>query len=291
MLNRRLVVIAVVLLALVAVPVAAANSQPDIVFDNFNVVRIKQPDNTSNNPYWWIIQNGDNQQYYATCGEASCTTAERERKTTFARLRLFHDPTPDDYVSSEISEMRTGYSYGQPARWLPIVDHPVVAVARVRFSPNYHQDGSGGAVGSAGFWLWNSYVDLVNQTMHPVTSLGFSWAEQGSVGGYSGLGMSVVKDTYPVYVQPVTKTVRMSDWMLWTMVWSVDSAGTQSVRYWIDGRQVGETTLASPLPALSITFWNDNQYPTLLEDGTLIVAYHNPSDQRFEIDMVTVARP
>jgi hypothetical protein len=281
MLKRRMVSVAVVLLALVAMP-AAAGGQPDIVFDNFDVVQIKQPDNTGDDPYWWIIQNGGEQQYYAT---------EKVGKTTFARLRLFHDTTPGDYVSSEISEMRTGYSYGLPARWLPVVGHPVVAVARVRFSPNYHQDGSGGAVGSAGFWLWNSYVDLVTQTMHPVTSLGFSWAEQGSVGGYSGLGMSVVQDTYPVYVQPVTRTVRMNDWMLWTMVWSVDSAGAQSVRYWIDGHLVGETTLDSPLPALSITLWNDNQYPTILEDGSLTVAYHNPSNQRFDIDMVAVARP
>ena len=277
--------------ALVLLSVAATSSKATVVFDNFDTLAIKQPGDTDDDPYWWVIMNGNNgQEYYAECGEASCATAEQEGCTTFARLRLFHDDaTPGDYLGSEVSEMRTGYAYGQPARWLPTPGHPVVATARARFSSNYQSSGGGGAVGTAGFVLWNSPVDIPNQTYHPATFVGFNWMEQDGV-GIPGLRACVMQDTVPVYCEPVTHG--MDQWMRLSFLWSVNSAGKQTVRFLINNTVVAQTELASPLPALSITTWNDNQYPTILENGTFAVAYHNPpGDQWFDVDFVTVARP
>ncbi len=288
--RRRGISIVIVLLALLVatVPVWATVVGPHSVFDDFDEVVVKDPSNTSDVPYWWIIQNGDLGQYYAACGDASCVTAMHEHHTTFARLQLQPDATPNDFISSEISELRTGYSYGQ-GRWLPTPDHPVVATARVRFSPNYHADGSGGAVGSAGFWLYNSYIDFPNQTLQPITSLGFGWGEQGTSGGaLEGLRVMVLQDSVPVYNKTVRPTVDMSQWMTWKMVWSASDNGKQEVRFWVDDKPVGHVVLHDPLPALSITFWSDNQFATVL-NGSLSVEYHNPiANQNFDIDMVKV---
>lgn len=287
---RKGISLVVVLLALLAasMPVWAAVVGPHSVFDNFDEVVVKDPSNTSNVPYWWIIQNGDLGQYYASCGDASCVTAQREHGTTFARMQLQPDATPGDFTSSEISELRTGYSYGQ-GRWLPTPGHPVIATARVRFSPSYHTDGSGGAVGSAGFWLYNSYIDFPNQTLQPIKSLGFGWGEQGTSGGaLEGLRTMVLQDSMPVYNNPVDPEVDMSDWMTWQMIWRVTIGGKQEVLFLVNGRPAGHVVLQDPLPALSITFWNDNQFATFL-NGSLSVEYHNPAaNQNFDIDMVEV---
>jgi hypothetical protein len=282
-------ILTLVIVALVLSSVAAVPSEPNELFDDFDTLTIKQPGDTDNDPYWWIIQDGNNgQQYYAECGEASCTTAEQEGDTTFARLRLFHDDaTPGDYLNSEVSEMQTGYAYGQPARWLPTPGHPVVATARVRLSSNYNSDGSGGAVGTTGFILWNSPVDIPNQTYHPVTFVGFNWMEQDGV-GIPGLRACVMQDSVPVYCEPVTHA--MDEWMELSFKWSATGIDNkQSFRFWIDGDQVGDVQLDTPLPALSAEMWNDNQYPTILEDGTFAVGYHNPpGDQRFDVDSVSI---
>ncbi len=287
--SKRILILLIVTLALISV--AATSSKGNTVFDNFNTLAIKQPGDTDNDPYWWVIMNGNyGQEYYASCGEASCATAERQGSTTFARLRLFHDnATPGDYLGSEVSELRTGYAYGQPARWLPTPNHPVVATARARFSSNYHSDGSGGAVGTAGFILWNSPVDIPNQTYHPATFVGFNWMEQEGV-GIPGFRACVMQETVPVYCEPVSHS--LGQWMQLSFIWSVNSSGKQSVRFLVDSTVVAQTELDTPLPALSITMWNDNQYPTILEDGTFAVGYHNPSgDQAFDVDFVTVAQP
>jgi hypothetical protein len=285
--SKRILTLGIV--ALVLLSVAATPCLPNELFDDFNSLTIKQPGDTDNDPYWWIIQDGNyGQQYYAECGDASCTTAEQEGSTTFARLRLFHDDaTPGDYLNSEVAEMQTGYAYGQPARWLPTPGHPVTATARVRFSSNYHSDGSGGAVGTAGFILWNSPVDIPNQAYHPATFVGFNWMEQDGV-GIPGFRACVMRDTVPVYCQPVTHA--LDEWMELKFKWSaIGVDNKQGFRFWVDGDLVGSTQLNTPLPALSVEMWNDNQYPTILEDGTFAVGYHNPpGDQAFDVDYVRI---
>lgn len=290
---RKGISIVVVLLALLAVtlPVWATVVGPHSVFDGFDEVVVKDANDTDDDPYWWIIQNGDEGQYYDLYGDASSTTALNENGTTFARLQLQPDLTPGNLTISEISELQTGYSYGQ-GRWLPTPGHPVIATARVRFSPNYQADGSGGAVGSAGFWLYNSYIDFPNQTLQPITSLGFGWGEQGTSGGYfEGLRVMVLRDSFPLYNKTVRPTVDMSEWMTWKMKWSAAANGKQDIRFGVNNKPVGHVVLHEPLPALSLTFWVDNQFAVEVS-GSLTVEYHNPTaDQSFDIDSVEIYQP
>ena len=260
----------------------------DSVFDTFDEVVVKDPGDTDLVPYWWIIQNGDAGQYYALCSDASCTEALSESVTTFARLHLWPDATPGNMTISEISELRTGYSYGQGV-WLPTPDHPIIATARVRFSPNYLEDGSGEAVGSAGFWLYNSYIDFPNQTLQPIKALGFAWGEAGSGGGdFEGLHVMVLRDNAAAYNKTVRPAVDMSEWMTWEMKWSASANGKQDIRFWVDGKPVGHVVLHEPLPALSLTFWIDNQFVADLSDP-LSAEFHNPTaDQYFDIDSVEI---
>jgi len=81
----------------------------------------------------------------------------------------------------------------------------------------------------------------------------------------------------------------MSTWHVWSMEWSTDGDGAQSIGWRIDDTLVGETTLVTPFEALTLTFWNDNQFPTLLENGQFSVVMHNPgSPQNFDIDWVEI---
>lgn len=289
MLHKIFNVVGVMALILaISLPVEATVVGINSVFDTFDEVIVKDPGDTDLDPYWWIIQNGDLGQYYALCGDASCTSALSENGTTFARLQLQPDATPGNLTISEISELRTGYSSGQGV-WLPTPDHPVIATARVRFSPNYVEDGSGEAVGSAGFWLYNSYIDFPNQTLQPIKALGLAWGEAGSgAGDFDGLHVMVLRDNVAVYNKTVRPAVDMSDWMTWQMKWSAGANGKQDIRFWVDDKPVGHVVLHDPLPALSLTFWIDNQFVQDLSDP-LSAEFHNPAaDQYFDIDSVEI---
>jgi hypothetical protein len=209
----------------------------------------------------------------------------------FARLQLVHDSMPvwdgQNYLGTEISEYRTLYSSQSTGRWLPTLGHPITVSASVRFSSNYEQDGTGGAVGSAGLWLWNSYPNTESHV--PVYAFGFNWAEDGAAGGLGGLQMSVLQDTIPIYSEPLGISVDMSEWHDWKFRWSVDNTGTQSIKWWLDNTLVGETELEEPLEALSLTFWSDNQFPTFIENSEYTIVTHNPaSEQDFDIDYVEI---
>lgn len=267
---------------------------PGYVYDDFKKLDIKQPSDTDDDPYWWVINNGEGAQYYANCGTSSCITGEKEQSLKYARLQLLHDTAPvwDDqnYLGTEISEYRTYYSAQSPGRWLPTPGHAISVSANVRFSSNYEADGTGGAVGSAGLWLWNSYPDI--PTYAPAYAFGFNWVENGSAGGIEGLQASVLQDSYPIYSQPLTTSLDMSAWHVWKFVWSVDGVGVQSIRWYLDDILVGQTTLEEPFDALSLTFWNDNQFLTIIEEEQYAVIMHNPVDtQNFDIDWVEIEQP
>ena len=274
--------------------------QPGYVYDDFKKVDIQLPggdgnNGNGNNPYWWVINNGDGAQVYAGCADASCILAGHEQSTKFARLQLLHDTTPavwdgTEYNGTEISEYRTMYSSALPGRWLPSYGLPVTVSASVRFSANYLQSGSGGALGTAGMWLWNSYPDPVAYA--PINAFGFNWVEQGAAGGLNGLQASALQDTVPVYSQAITTSQNMSVWHTWMFTWRADPSGNQSIQWWLDGTSLGQTALAVPFPALSLTFWNDNQFPTYLQDGQSTVVMHNPTaEQDFDIDWVEIDQP
>lgn len=267
---------------------------PGYVYDEFKKLGIKQPGDTDDDPYWWVINNGGGAQFYDNCGTSSCATGEKEQSLKYARLQLLHDTAPvwdeQNYLAAEISEYRTLYSSQVPGRWLPTSGHPVTISTNVRFSPNYQQNGTDGAVGTAGMWLWNSYPDA--QSYAPLYAFGFNWTENGSAGNFSGLQMSVLQNSIPVYSQPINLSLNMAAWHVWLVTWSVNSAGAQSIQWRVDGTLVGQTTLAEPFNALSLTFWNDNQFPTFVEGGDYAVIMHNPaSTQNFDIDWVEISQP
>jgi hypothetical protein len=268
---------------------------PGYVYDEFKKLDFKAIGDTGDSPYWWVINNGDNVQTYANCGDATCATGEKEQSLKYARLQLLHDATPAvwdglEYNGVEISEYRTMYSSALPGRWLPTYGHPVTVTAVVRFSSNYLQNGTGGAVGSTGLWLWNSYPDPVQYV--PVKAFGFNWAESGAAGMLGGLQMSAFQDSYPIYNQAPTLSLNMAAWHTWSFVWSANTAGAQSVTWSVDGVTTGQTALEAPFPALSLAIWNDNQYPTFLEGGQYAVVYHNPSSvQNFDIDSIEISQP
>jgi len=66
---------------------------PGYVFDDFDKLKIKEPGDDDSKPYWWVINNGDNMQFYDHHGDASSAEAEEEGGVTFARLQLVHDTT------------------------------------------------------------------------------------------------------------------------------------------------------------------------------------------------------
>ena len=274
----------------------ATQVSADRVLDEFKKIEFKQFGDTDEDPYWWIINNGDQGQHYEGCSDAACVLAEKgpggntdEKEKFYARLQLLPDQTPGFYTGAEISEAQTGYAYGQPAKWYPSVGHPVTATTRVRFSGNYHQDGGGGAVGSAGFWLWNSPADFINLEFHPATALGFIWVEDEALIG-DGLRMIVLQDDDYSHNEPVTIPLDLTQWTDWKIIWSVDENEQQTLQFFIDDTLVGQTTLTTPLPALSITLWNDNQYPALL-NGEYTIEYHPASaTQNFDIAYVEVSR-
>jgi hypothetical protein len=291
MFRKKVLFVGVSVLLILIAPLAAAVAHPMFFQDSFDQLVVHQPGDT-NVPYWVII-NGDQGQAYANCDDAGCVTAEKQGQTTFARLQLKPDQTPSNYLGAEISELQTGYSTGQ-GRWLPTVGHPVIATARVRFSNNYHADGTGGAVGSAGFWMWNSFLNLSgNGNPVPIEAFGFNWSEQGSwLGQVDGMQVLAMQDNAPIYYQRAT-AMHLNHWMRWTLIWSVDRAGQQRVRYLLDGQIIGAVTLTRAYAPLSFTFWNDNQFVGLdPQTGEITVDYHQPTaPQNFEVDSVLVIQP
>jgi hypothetical protein len=88
----------------------------------------------------------------------------------------------------------------------------------------------------------------------------------------------------------VTVPLDLTQWTDWEMIWSVDENDQQSLQFFIDNTLISQTTLTAPLPPLSITLWNDNQYPTLL-NGEYAIEYHPASaTQNFDVAYVEVSR-
>lgn len=265
------------------------------VLDDFSKLHIKKPDHSTEDLYWWIINNGAGQQYYNNHGNASSIKASNAGADEFARLEIEHDAANEpwdgaEYIGTEISEYQTMYSAALPGRWLPTLDHPVIITAQVRFSANYLADGSGGAVGSAGMWMWNSYPDP--QTYVPIQAFGFQWLQQGSVGGMDGLQLTAAQDSYPIYSQLISPTLDLTAWHTWSLEWAETATGEQTLAWRLDGELLGETTLTYPYAALSLTLWNDNQHPVLTETGDMIIVFSNPAAaQDFDINWVEIYQP
>ena len=271
---------------------------PTGLAEDFHEVVYKNPSDPQR-PGMWFINFGNGQQYYddqgsyAERGESSSITGQIEGTTDYLRMSLEPDPTPGDYVDVEASELRTGHSYGSPcADTYPTPGHPVQVTARMRCT-TCKADGSGGQVGTWGLWLWNSYPDVPAETIHPITSIGFNWIQEG---GYfpPGLAVSVLNETNPLYYQPVRLPVGidLGEWHVYRFVWRADSE-VELVTFFIDDAMVGVAPIArpvTPMGELSLTIWHDNQVPI---DPTAFPATEimNPTaPQHLDVDYVRVDR-
>ncbi len=287
-------------------PLARAS---DFVTEQFNQpIQYKQP-GVPSNYYWWAIDDSDGQQYYGNpCDpqNVACLTRIVQDGEKFARLSIGHDLTPQGYNNVEFSELQTGYVYHQGLeRWSPTVDHPVIFTETVKFGPNYNENGTGGAIGSAGGGLWNSYVDFPNSTLHPITAFWWGWAEQGmAFGQLEGLSLSVFNENNLLYFQKVTAPLDMHDWMTWVESWKALPNGKQEISFTVfqNGHlyTVGNThdfypDGVGPLPALSVTNWNDNQFVNDFDQfGNPIVVFHNPAvgqTDYWDLNGITVFQP
>lgn len=279
------------LFPLLVTPVFA--SPPSVVYEPFDQpIQYRQPGVASSYP-WWVINDYHGAQYYgAPCGpsDATCLFWQTENGDSFARFIKNPDTNfgTGGYNNVELSAQQTGYTYGQ-GQWLPTVGHPVIMTETVRFGPNYNQNGSGGAVGSAGGGLWNSYPDYPNQTLHPITAIWWSWAEQGTAFGLlDSLSVSVFKENNLLRFQKVTAPLSMQDWMTWTITWAAipNDPDHQNVTFTVtqngNTTNLGTTTVPAITTPLSITNWNDNQFVAgFTPEGQPIPTFHNPSAQDY----------
>jgi hypothetical protein len=263
----------------------------------FPPLTFKQPGDPQR-PGLWFINDGDfhdgSYQYYSHCGDSSCIRSKREGVLDwYLSATMFPDNTPGNYVNMEASELQTGYVYGDGLENThPTPGHPVNLIAKLRCS-GCNLDGSGGQVGSWGLWQWNSYPEANPDgsfTLHPITSLGFGWGQQGGIFP-AGLTMNIFRDSLPILLQPVVSPgLNLQEWHTYRVKWSQNIAGIESVTFYIDGNIVGSSIIPGGMPALSETFWHDNQLPTGFDEfGNLIVTFMNPSvPQSVDVDFISV---
>ena len=274
--------------------------------ENFDPpLKFKQPGDQQR-PGLWLINDGDfhqgSFQYYKRCGDSSCINREEEEinhvTNNFLRTTMYHDETPGNYVNMEASELQTGYVFGQGYEDAhPTPGNPVTLTARMRCS-RCNFGGSGEQIGSWGLWLWNSYPEIQPDGTfggnNPVNSIGFAWAQNGGVLP-GGLNIAVFKDNIPVYFVPLAFTVSpidLTQWHTYSFTWSTDALGTETVTYFIDGNQVGFTTIPGGMVPLSETIWHDNQLVTGFDqNGKPISVFLNPAvPQSVDVDFVSVSQ-
>lgn len=275
-------------------------------FEGFNPpLKFKQPGDPQR-PGLWLINDGDfhngSFQYYKHCGDSSCIDRGEEElgnvTNNFLRMTMYHDATPGNYVNMEASELQTGYSFGQGFEDThPTVGSSVTLEARMRCSRcDFY--GNGGQVGSWGLWEWNSYpVIQTDGTFgggNPINSIGFGWAQAGNVIP-GGLNIEVFQNNIPVYFIPLAyfmAPIDLTQWHTYKFTWSVSSGGLESVSYFIDGNQVGQTDIPGGMPSLSETIWHDNQLVTGFDqNGRPVTSLINPDvPQSVDVDYVTVSQ-
>lgn len=272
-------------------PLAVSADNINFTLDNFNHLYLK-PDARAQ---WWIINWGPGPGYQDRvedyCGPTSCVTEIKDQVNHFARLST-HTAPAGYFTNAELAEIHTGFPSEGQGHWTPSVGQPVTLVTNVRWSSNYAQDGSGGAVGTNGVWLWNSPYDLQNyDPTASVTALGFNWAPSNAAGGFlAGLKVNVFDQNIPYFINRPLQTVNMQDWVEFKLVWSVDGSGTQNVKFYINSENVGDFNLPRAFSNLSLEAWNDNEDPQFDQTGLHINYAAIPSEQNFDISSISLRK-
>ncbi len=314
--KHKLLVALVFLLALAIMPSQAFalvnTTSPNVLFEDFNTGTVKKPDQGLPWDYWYktLISNDElgfykqeNLQSNIQCNNDACVTTEDEDDVHFERLALY----PNEFLGiniAQLSEQRDAYAYGVPHRWFPTYGHPVTYTTRMRFSPNFHADGTGGAVGTIVTQLWNApddYTDPENDHSRDDSTffthyedfytMGFSWTDEFSVGGFiRGLNIIVADGSpAPAYLVPL-HNVDINNWFDAKIVWAADLLGNQTATFYINDQQVGFTALAVPMPSLELLMIHDNERAQFGPGGLVFTPINPPTPQFWEIDNVGVSQ-
>lgn len=262
---------------------------PDILLDTFSTLSYN-PNPNKNQDYWWVTLGSSISPRaenvpcaHGVNGDSTCAFVVKQGLLDgYLRMRLRPGQPEGEFALAQLTEERDAYNHDTPHRWFPKNGHSVVVTVRHRFSPNYKADGTGTAVGSAGFDLWNAATDIRDGQFvtHPIKAINVTWQDEDNLFGLvSGFRATIFDQDngFIVYNQPLHH-VNINDWIISTVIWSADRHGVQSVKFLIDGHVVGETTLANPLPPLTIVLWADNNaYP----GGTSLVTEEHYHDVDF----------
>jgi hypothetical protein len=279
---------------------AEASFNPGVsVFDDFsNRNTLMSP---HEHGYWWIDGQGvdkdgnparvrDNQ----ACKQQTCVKIMQDSSVNdFVRLEGVPTTTLE-YVNANLAEEVDGADtdpayMGQvyPGDWNPSVGQPVVVEARVRFGENFNKDGTGGANGTTGIWLWNNPFSIQAPNQNAAhDGIGFSWASADSEVA-QGLIMNVVKGEFPVFFQPVTADIDINDWNTYKFIWSEDIVGNQSVSFYINGEHQADAQMYAGFTTvenMAFEFWLDNlafkpsQYPNFIQKTAVTEERHVDMD-------------
>ena len=201
---------------------------------------------------------------------------------TFARLATYPDATPGSYNNAELAERFFLADPPEAANWSPTPGHPIVYTVRARWSEDYV---NGSAVGTTGFWLWNSPITYTE--VLPVKAIGFTWSMPGTQFNFGGLNATVVRGpqmSVPVTSKPVTG-IDMTAWNTFKVVWSSGPGKNETLTFYVNDVEIARS-VTTPLGSLSVEVWNDNQQSTT--SGQI---FHNPtSTQAMDIDYLRVER-
>ncbi|OGG11808.1 hypothetical protein A2Z00_01955 [Candidatus Gottesmanbacteria bacterium RBG_13_45_10] len=278
-----------------------------LVFDNFNKEKtILQPEEGS---YWWIdgqgtLPNGDPARVRGehNCELQTCVQIYRQEDgESYEAVRLTGYPTTTtaNYTNANLSEGIDGADgdpvYGgqaYPGPWNPTPGHDVVVETHLKFGPNFHIDGSGGAKGTGGVWLWsNPFSQGAPNPFAIYDGVGFSWVSNDSE-ILQGMTMMVTKGAFPVYVNPVTG-ININDWNTFKFVWSQDVSGNQSVTYYVNGTQTGVAQLyagVTTMQNMGLEVWLDNQAYKPSQYPNYIQRILIPEERHFDIDWVSISK-
>lgn len=247
-------------------PTSAVNAwQLDYHLDTFDKL-VMRP-----NPgaYWWVSHYGPDENGQLSfaenveCAVGSCVKVVKDgflNLNRFVRLELDEHPYAGVFTVAELSELKNGVAEPNvPGRWNPDPYHPVILNYRLRFSDVYRRDGTGDAVGSVGVWLWNNPFGQTEVDPFEIYSgFGFTWQQDEGLAA-QGLNATLVRSTLPVYVAPAP-AININDWNIYTVVWSEDTSGEQTISFFVNANYVGSTPMiGGSLEDLSLEIWVDNQ--------------------------------
>lgn len=288
-------------------------TSPNRVFDDFDN-KPQKPDTTLPWDYWYMLlisadelgfYRQENLQHEITRNNAVCITHEVDEKgEKFLRFTLLPQDFPGKINIAQINEQRDSFAYGLTHRWLPTAGHPVVFTVRFRASENYQVDGSGGAIGSFGMYLWNApdYKTDPNANIeredlwatHPDDTflMGFLWNDERTLQAIpeflKGMNAVAAVQTQQNYFVTPIRNVEINKWVNARIVWEVDEAGTQTVSHYINDQLLRTFSPSILYPSLTLQIHNDNERFQMGPNG-FYAEYPNPTaPQHFELDEVEV---